>query len=51
MKQVLKSGAEERELAAIMKKAVSDKPWSHEFDEAVRRRLLSEEKTMAQIGG
>ena len=51
LKQALKSGAEERELAAIMKKAVSDKPWSHEFDEAVRRRLLSEEKTMAQIGG
>lgn len=51
LKQALKSGAEERELAAIMKNAVLDKPWSHEFDEAARRRLLSEEKTMAQIGG
>lgn len=51
LKQALKGGAEEKELAAIMKKAVSDKPWSHEFDETVRRRLLSEERTMAQIGG
>ena len=50
LKQALKRGAEEKELAAIMKKAVSDKPLSHEFDEAARR-LLSEEKTMVQIGG